>query len=214
MGQRKFNLNDTFFDDLAEEAPAYWLGAMTADGYISLPNQIGLEVSSSDAGWLEKLKIYLNYGGDVKTYRKSKAGRGSAGDRSRIIFTSDPIFNRLCSLGFDTNKTESASFCKAVPEDSIRHYIRGLIDGDGSLCYSKAKRQWRISLRGTFDITRGFALFVNRDVGWVLKEPKQSGPTFRVEYEGNRIVRRICDLLYENCWVYLDRKKIQADEVY
>ena len=45
--ERKYTLNDSYFDDLSQEGPSYWLGALTADGSIS-GNRVSLDVKSSD----------------------------------------------------------------------------------------------------------------------------------------------------------------------
>lgn len=211
---RLYNLNDWFFADLSKETAAYWFGVLSAGGYLIPPNGVGIEISTRDRDWLCRFKSDLKFEGKIYTYSRSKFGRGNGGDRSRMVFTSQQIYSDLMGLGLQPNKTNTLEFCRKLPYNSYRHYIRGIIDGDGSLCYNSKRRQWRLSVRGTSSVISGICEFIYKETDLPFKEAKWKESTFYVEYYGNRMVRKVCDILYEDCSVYLVRKKQLSDEVF
>lgn len=52
--------DDTYFRSIDTEEKAYWLGFLTADGYISTDNRIGISLGIRDVEHLNKFKSALN----------------------------------------------------------------------------------------------------------------------------------------------------------
>ena len=133
-----------FFETIDTEEKAYWLGFLTADGWINQNTETG----SGTTG------VELQYGdiGHLKKFNKSLNGNYRITDRWRpcAISSSDPnkknhmcvlrIFSRimyqsLVNLGFTNNKSFD-SYIPDIPENLQRHYIRGYFDGNGSVSVS------------------------------------------------------------------------------
>ena len=121
-----------FFNDINSEDKAYFLGLLSADGTIyqakvKSQKQIKLSIVESDGYIIEKFK---------------EVGRASqkvvhSDNMATISFCSDGMAEDLAKLGVTPFKTSR----KNIPDISnefMRHYIRGLFDGDG--CVYKSSK--------------------------------------------------------------------------
>jgi hypothetical protein len=210
MGKRLYTVNDNYFDDLNSEGPSYWLGVLSADGYIR-GNSINLTVKEADIEWLTLYKEALEIEAPIQ-----KGPKGCI----RVVFTSKRVAQNLVSYGLVQRKSLTLSFCRQVPVPQVKHYVRGLIDGDGSL--SLSSKIVRIGLTGTKDIVtctdnylrqfttaRSQLRRSSRSVG------KESGvnKAFRVNWCGRQNVGQIVKHLYNESSYFLGRKKMLADKI-
>jgi len=203
---KKYSLNDGYFDNLNSEGPAYWLGALTADGSIN-GNRTTLTAKHGDIGWLEQFKRALAYDGPIYT---SPSKGYTTNLMSRLSFTSKHIRQILQSYGFDHNKTCSAHFCEFVPEEMKRHYIRGLVDGDGSLMYYEKTDAWVISLVGTSALVTGVAnhLSLVLNLGIKVRPHKM---IYAIYIGGIDNTKKVISYLYKNSTYHLERKKERSE---
>ena len=131
-----------YFDNIDTEEKAYWLGFMTADGWISENKKngsgvVGIELSYNDIA-------------HVKEFNKAIKGNYQITDRWRPCSLSDPdkknhscvlrifsktMYDSLVDKGFDNDKSFTASI-PVLPNDLYRHYVRGYFDGNGTICVS------------------------------------------------------------------------------
>lgn len=123
---RKYSCNNDVFSKITPES-CYWAGFLAADGCID-NHTLKIEISDKDREHLEKLKSFLEFSGDIKTsIKKEKL-------YVRLNVTSVKIVEDLKNnFGIVPRKT----FCLEPPpnvnNENIRHFIRGLIDGDGCI---------------------------------------------------------------------------------
>lgn len=119
---RKYDINLNLFKNLDDPFEAYLFGIIFTDGSINKANTtISLMVSNSDKEWLDDISYKLNI-------------------PSRIDNRGYPYFNlnsievglTLQSLGIDNEKTKNPKNI-IIPNNEI-DFLRGLIDGDGSIC--------------------------------------------------------------------------------
>lgn len=175
----------------------YWLGVMYTDGYISktskYTNYFGISVKESDKEWLEKFKTYLKYSGEIKCYLSS-SGYKENSPYVRLLIGNNKIVKDLEKLGCIEHKTKVIS---KIPDIYyIDDFIRGVIDGDGSI----NKTNGILRIYGNYKFLK--------EIGDYLKEPYSIDPDksiFNLRYntkESHAITKR----LYENSLVYLDRK--------
>ena len=121
----KQNINSNIFNTIDTEEKAYWLGFLYADGNVLDNNTISLELSTVDKEHLIKFNSFLNKSLDI---REDK-------NRVRCIFKDTTIKNSLVNLGCIPRKSLVLRFPKdkQVPKRLKRHFVRGYIDGDGSI---------------------------------------------------------------------------------
>jgi len=198
-------LIEDIFEDIDTPEKAYWLGVMYTDGYISKTNPythyFGISVKSSDIEWLENFKKFLNYNGEVKTYKQT-VGYSAGSDYSRLLIGSNKIVASLEKWGVVENKTNKII---SMPDINFKEdFIRGVIDGDGSI--RKDNHQLRI---------HGQELFL-RSIGDYLGVPYTITPDksiYCLSY-GLPESRKLLNLLYKNSSTYLKRKYELAKEVF
>lgn len=204
-----------YFDEIDTEEKAYWLGFLTADGWVNKSDKSNAGVTG----------IELQYGdiNHLKKFNKSISGNYQITDRWRKCTLSDnqekkyhmccirifslTMYNALVDKGFVKNK--SYDFC--VPnlrEDLIRHYIRGYFDGDG--CFTFTNQTFHISF-----ITASKTL--NEGLIKILKSNNLSVAEnsyinnfgtmmFRPEIYRTQDKINFLDWIYKDCSIYLDRK--------
>lgn len=211
--QKKYFANENFFENIDTEDKAYWLGFFCADGYINNKNKnrsykIGISLNNKDINHLEKFKKSIEFTGNIKTYKSSGY---SENDYSRILITSDKLALDLINKGIDSNKTKNLTYPSQdiVPLYLQKHFIRGLIDGDGSIIICK-DNNYKISFTGTYSICQGILNNFN------LKNKVYSYKNkncFYITIGGNIQVVNILDDIYNNATIYLDRKYQKYKEI-
>lgn len=130
----KRTLQEDYFHVIDTPDKAYWLGVIFSDGYITESNAytkyMGISVHIKDKEWLEKMKNALNYNGDVNTYVQTQ-GYAVGTEYARLLIGSNQLVEDLKSYGITTNKSHEELH---IPDIEYKDdFIRGLIDGDGSL---------------------------------------------------------------------------------
>jgi len=217
MGLKKYpyTCNYHYFDNIDTEEKAYWLGFLTADGWINQSKKTNAGVTG----------IELQYGdiSHLKKFNKSIDGNYQIIDRWRtcsiakdkekkhhtccIRIFSVTMYNTLKNLGFSNDKSYDFHIPN-LPENLIRHYIRGYFDGDGCFCFTN--KSFGISF-----ITASQTLY--KDLLDVLETIfiKTSNCIFVNEFGTTMYRPEICkfndkikflDWIYQDCNIYLDRK--------
>jgi hypothetical protein len=237
-GYRRHTLSEEVFDSIESEAAAYWLGFLAADGTVVCPvserppdtidptrqlrgksksYSVQLELQSEDRAHLEKFKTFLSSSAPITL--KTSVLSGKRVQQPRITISSKRMVQRLINLGVVPNKSASLSPCTEVPSELLRHYWRGLIDGDGGLreCPPNMERgklspYWVIALTGTEAICSGFLDYLRAcgiETDTEVK-PDGIGIARRAEVGGVRLAQEVARLLYGDATVYLERKHDSA----
>lgn len=213
--RRKYVIDEHFFDVIDTEEKAYWLGFITADGCIVRRGGLAINLATADAGHLEKLNASLSSDYPVRLAPSSKSLSGMA----RWQADSMPMVSALSALGVTPRKSATAVPWSG-PTDLMRHYWRGMIDGDGgmgrfSMRRSSPKNQWRIHLAGSHACVEAFAYWAS-DICGSRAQPKSRAHSTDCWYwalGGNRMTPLVVRELYGNCTVSLDRKQALADAI-
>lgn len=205
-----------YFDEIDTEEKAYWLGFLTADGWINKSKKTNAGVTG----------IELHYGdiGHLKKFNKSIGGNYQITDRWRTcsISTKNPnkknhtciirifsttMYETLYNLGFTNNKSYDFHI-PAIREDLIRHYIRGYFDGDGCLCFTN--RSFHINFTTASKTLSDDVLNILRLNNFNINEGSYTNSFNTIMYKIDicRLQDKINFLnwIYEDCNVYLDRK--------
>ncbi|MBQ8626167.1 MAG: LAGLIDADG family homing endonuclease [Agathobacter sp.] len=197
----KHTLNRNAFATIETEEDAYILGFITADGYLSeTRNSLVIKLHSRDEDILRKICTYLEYDGEIQHLVHQQTHN----ILSNVRFCSSQLIQNLKKYGLHRKKSLQETFCTDMPEHLTRHYIRGLIDGDGFIKQS-AKG---IGLCGSQNITTNVAKYLiqelNLNIPLKIRREGESD-LHRMEFSGNNAVK-IMKYLYEDSRIYLDRK--------
>jgi len=123
LHKKLYEYNDNFFDEWNDKM-AYVLGFIYADGNISGDFR-HFSISQKDPEILYKIRGLME--GNFRIYERK---------RERISYylqlSNRRIIDCLVKLGVLPNKSTRIQF-PSIPDEYIRHFVRGLWDGDGSI---------------------------------------------------------------------------------
>lgn len=199
----KKKINSSFFNEINTEEKAYWLGFLTADGYVSNKNDIELALKESDKEHIKAFKEAID--SQHKISKKKAVLQGKEFYSYRINIRDAEISNDLKKYGLNNNKSYNAFIpIEKIPKDLIRHYIRGIFDGDGSI-YS-IPNGYNISIiSGSGQMSKDLIYITNKHLGFKLK-PKMSRNLYEVRLFDQFKVKTFLDWLYKDCSICLHRK--------
>lgn len=204
---KKYSFDENFFENINTEEKAYWLGFIIADGCICR-NDIIIALSESDKSHLQKFIKSINGNNKIQT-KNVKSNFGIHGI-SRLSIRSKKMYNDLLNLGITPNKSLSVKI--PIIKDSLQsHLWRGIVDGDGSLgigIFNKNNRIYKylnIGLTGNQYVIDSFIEFIENKFNFKTNRKKDKS-VWRVRLSGIA-AKKICELLYKNSVIYLNRKK-------
>jgi hypothetical protein len=213
--KRQYPLNEAAFDD-AENNPtaAYFVGLLMADGWVCLPEgcntpRIGLALTESDAALVEAFRSFLCTTRPL--YTIPPGGSYPGGKPSvRCEVSSHRLFQALARYGVVPRKSKTARLLRL--HDSVDVW-RGLVDGDGSICFARLARSYdspSIGLVGAEGVIRQFAGFVRRNIPACRAHPlPHKGDIWGFRTSGRPAVA-LARLLYHGASVALPRKAARA----
>lgn len=215
---RVHKVREDIFDVVDTEEKAYWLGFITADGCITKTDKrshLSIGLGLKDELHVRKLGEFLIEGEPpvsiVDSRRYNKVHKSV-----RLTAYSQHMVDRLIELGITPRKSLKESVCKEIPEVFMRHYWRGLIDGDG--CIHKSVLNIGTSsliLYGGPEIVGAFKHLVELKVGGNRKISvcgKKGGVnSYTLGVKADIVV--MLEYLYKDSTIYLDRKKEKAETI-
>ena len=193
---RKYKVNDDYFKNINPKS-AYYLGFIAADGHITnydhKTNHLIINILASDRNILDNLKNDLQYEGKIYKVNKSNGQ-----PQVSIRICSDIIKEDVNKYINTNNKTYDLNWCKNIPDDLIRHFIRGYFDGDGCVHFNKEKGHYSASLVGTENFMYNLQIFYN------LNNNNQDGSIKNYEnytnlvFGGKYVSKKFLDWIYED----------------
>lgn len=210
-----------FFKNISTELQAYLLGFYTADGSIDEKRKtfrIHLSIKDSELVYLYKdiispdarlFSVADNY---KTTGRDGKeiTGHGSIG----VDISSAILVNDLVELGIGYKKTYSDLTIPNIPENLIRHFVRGFFDGDGSIstylaCEKGKKDRVRCGIQidsKTKTLLENIQLFFkNNNIKFNLMYLKRDD-MYRISTSSREEIKKLYLLFYKDSYFYLSRK--------
>lgn len=191
-----------FFESIDTEQKAYFLGFLSADGYVGwCPGryayvvEIGLQEQDRDL--IDKFQRAL--GSTHKVNVKAVNGK----NYPRLSIKSKRLAGSLVKLGLCP---KTGAVPPEIPAELMRHFYRGWFDGDGSVLQDKRGR-YSVSVCGARPIVESFAAFclpiVKRHYQ-VVDHCKSPICYYRL---GGRQGLGVLEALHRDASVWLDRKR-------
>lgn len=202
-GSRKYTLNHAYFDDITTPEQAYWLGFLTADGGViknAKTYALRLELAETDA---EHVQLLADAMGSDKPLWNRRGCVGVSLDSWRLV-------ESLGRLGIGQRKSATVEPWDGLA-DLMRHYWRGLFDGDGCICRSGS--YWQMSICGSEACVEAFAAWARPICGSRAKAiPVRPGATcWQWVIGSTRMATLLARELYEGAPVALRRKQQLAE---
>lgn len=129
-GNRKIFFNEDIFNEINTAEKAYWIGFITADGYINEDRGfLAIKLQYEDIDHLKKFAKFVDCSEDnIKIEYHNITGKPLC----RINLNSRKLVDSLVRLNIRQCKSTNEHVVP-VPDEYIRDYIRGIIDGDGHI---------------------------------------------------------------------------------
>ena len=205
--QNRLKFNEYKFDIIDSEEKAYWLGFIFADGNIAKDsNNVELSLSYNDIKHLQKFNIFMEHEKDIINI-SNVTYNDKIYKRCRWIVNNKHLHDTLNNLGCIPAKSLILKF----PDINIfknisliRHFIRGYVDGDGSITYNNKEHSiCELSILGTEDFLTCLQEYIPKKL---LYKIQSSGSSAKVLNINGKNAFNIIKYLYSNSTIYLQRK--------
>lgn len=201
---RIYTVNENFFDDLSKEEAAYVLGFVYADGSVNRTT-LTIGLSKKDLSHLKTIRGIMGCNIPIDHYLV-KTPQKKMKPAIRLAIHSKSITTKLTSFGITKGRGNFNLTLSELPQSSYRHFIRGMVDGDG--CIDTYKRNnARIRILGQLDILSWIRDIFHSELGTRKDQNiRQRTGICSLSYGGAAQAREIITWLYSDTDLYLPRK--------
>ncbi len=214
------NFNENYFSEIDTEDKAYFLGLIMTDGCISTTSSskfVSIELKSYDGYILQKLLDCIGSTKKLTTDKRCDCVTATICDKK--------VVSDLKKYNCAERSSLTQQFPKNIAENMMRHFIRGLIDGDGSLGYyavvvkGKTRKNHYKSVRmcsGNYQFLKDMMTYMqntlklNLDYRIIQKEKEN---LYSFKYSNKHDLSLILHWLYDDATIYLKRKKEICDKI-
>jgi intein/homing endonuclease len=202
-------LDEHYFDVIDTEEKAYLLGFIYADGNnFKGTNRIRIELNSKDRDILERVSNII-YGQDILSERSRTNNKGEIFYYTAIDIHSQHISETLEKHGVVERKSKVIEFPKWLNKSLYRHFIRGLIDGDGCISIPQ-KESPCVILISTTKMNDFIKDYIKKELdirSYRLKAYKQNiDEMYYLKIKNYAQVKKLLDWYYDSATIYLERK--------
>jgi hypothetical protein len=165
--KQKYRINDSFFDEFTPES-CYWAGMMMADGYVRDGNNLfGMHLGRIDVLHLLKFLSCMDSTHKLIWDKNSEA---------YCLQVYNPQCRKMLEENFNItpNKTTTATYPINIPYSLHSHFIRGLMDGDGSITYTTCPT---LSFLGTIDLLSSVNQIIKQHVNYNMRTKHKLMPS-------------------------------------
>lgn len=199
----KYDINHDLFDNIDNEAKAYYLGWLASDGCV-VENAITIQLKNTDSYILEPFRDLVC---PEKVLHEYKTKCNS--EQVRLVWRSTKTVESLSKLGITPRKSLTmGKIASQLDKELIHHFIRGYFDGDGWItkhCY-RNKKFVTIGMIGTRDFLEDVHDCIGLPVGKIYNV-KHIPNLARLTYWGKGRMYELKDYLYKDATLFLTRKK-------
>jgi hypothetical protein len=213
---RRFHCNDSFFSVIDNEASAYWLGFLAADGCVTESrNVVSLSLQERDRCHVEAFRDAITCTGPV-TRLTIQHGFSVGNVSARFRVTSAPMVADLIRHGVVPRKTAVLTW-PVLDEAMYPHYLRGYFDGDGWIStMGRGEKAMTWGLIGTepFLLSCQSYLVDRLQLGRTkLIHHAVTSYIRNLTYGGTAQVCAIAGLMYADATIWLERKRARIRDV-
>ncbi len=139
---KKYSVNEYFFHEITKDN-SYWAGFLAADGtiYDSEKNsdfRISIKLQARDVCILETFKEVVKFTGNIRTYNRStNFGKNCLTSNINICGVKQWVQDLKNNFNVISNKSIVLKAPVILNEEQSLAYIKGYLDGNGSISLSK-----------------------------------------------------------------------------
>ncbi len=215
---RRYTFNEHYFDVIDNEHKAYWLGFLYADGCNhAAKNAINLGLQEGDLEILEKFKVDLESNRPI-AYHHYKSEDMNRQPTYTLSVISKHMSDQLTKLGCMPRKSLILQFPTEdqVPKHLLRHWLRGMWDGDGSCSLGCDKITYHMTTSANLCSTVMVCekvqelLIKELDIkSYIHRRAGRDNTNRQVLFGGGRNIFKFFSWLYSDSTIYLKRKYVK-----
>lgn len=207
---RLYALNPYVFDNVDSEQAAYWWGFIYADGCVHKRSLIVI-IKWDDRDHLARLREFMQSESPIKEIIANNPASFSPCHNAKIEFTDEHLASRLIELGILAGRTHPDRARNNMPHQSMRHWLRGFFDGDGS---ARKNPNGGLGFCGSQELMLWIRKILSENVGTspniALSTVKHADIRY-IRYSGRLQALKVADYMYNGATVWLDRKRSVID---
>ena len=197
-------LKHNYFSNINNSSKAYLIGLLFSDGNITYSQNretmIRLQLLNEDINLLNFFKTEIN--SDSIIYNNND-GTSSFGIRS------NKMANDLSKYNIIPNKTYNIiQLPHNIPQEYYLDFLRGLIDGDGSLYFTSNDNSFHLSFTSHYiELVQDYINIISEILNLNLskRQPTFYNNTAKFTLNGKEAYK-LAELLYKNANIYCQRK--------
>lgn len=217
--QRKYELNEKYFDNVDTEDKAYFLGFLFADGYNNIKKKaVCLSLKEDDKDILLKLNNLIQPTKPLFYIDMSPINRGYENSKNQYRLTISSVYmsDKLASIGCGSNKTNSLYFPNYLKDSLIHHFVRGYFDGDGSVSNGITPR---VDIISTISFLGALQTILKNQLDFNITKLNRRRKDVENEVRSLQISGfnqciKFKEWLYKDATIFLERKKKVFDDKY
>jgi intein-encoded DNA endonuclease-like protein len=212
LSNRRYEVDEKYFDIIDNEEKAYWLGFLYADGYIrerKSGNSLEMKLSIKDKHHLELFRKSIESNHKITDgFNNVKyKGKISTSHMSSLVIYSTKLVESIKTQGFHSRKTFTISNPN-IDEEFINHFIRGYFDGDGSFSFNPKKYIIKTQIVSASEEFQKF----------IINELKNNNikinlySEIKLQIQNKMDNQKFYNYIYKNATIFLERKKEKYEE--
>ena len=211
---RKYTLDEHYFDVIDTQEKAYILGLLYADGNIS-KNTIQIRLQERDKHILEDINKLLGSNRELRfiDYHNKYTSHGlNRQDQYGLEIVNKYMSTRLKELGVVERKSLILEYPDWLPDELFKHFIRGYMDGDGTI--------YNTRYTTSFVSTHKFCESVQDKIFKLLHiksgiyQDKRKSHCYSLNIKNYKDSKAFLDYIYQDATIYLQRKYDIYNEKY
>lgn len=221
-----YKINKNKLDVIDTEEKAYWIGFIWCDGYNAIRHRSGktnyefkLSLQESDIGHLEKFRDFMESTHPIKIYKISSTFPNHQNEARLLIAVTQLGKTLDDKYGLIPNREDVTKLIKNIPNKLLNHFIRGILDADGTFTNYKCNDGGHIVNKYSITFTTNMYLldFINSVLykeglsqteirKYQQRHKGRDGVCRTLVYSGKPTCKAILDWIYKDATIYLDRK--------
>lgn len=215
LKNRQYKINENYFDKIDTPNKAYILGFLWADG-CNFPKRstISMTLEEKDRQDLDRIRCEIGSERPLEfiDYSNKHDFGYTYKNQYRLLLFSSHMCKVLEAIGMVPNKSLIVDF-PILSNELNRHFIRGLFDGDGSVCRTQYRNrqsyQHTLTITSTLMVCEKLVDIIENTLGincHIYDASNHNGVTKVFNISGKNQIKKFMDWIYDGADLKLQRK--------
>lgn len=208
---KRYPLNEHYFDNIDTPNKAYILGFIYADGNVDDKSLFQISLQERDLHILESMKREFGCPDRPLIFDARSKKNENHKNMFMLSIKNKEFRNGLVKHGVIPRKTHEIKYPDFLPASLDKHFIRGLLDGDGCIHGTEVnnKQNSNVDIIGTRELCVAIADILNNELSIhcsIVDVHNKDTNTYRVTISGRLQCVKFLDWLYVDADMFLYRK--------